>query len=224
MRRPDIQSGIGEGTSLSGIGEMFTYDKVAPINGQVGWGTGAMWVNTVGVPGTILWTNIGSNGFGSNATSQWINIDSPDGGLVSLAVATVTLTATLHAGRTLLFNTVGGVVATLPAATGTGNFYRFVVQTLNTGASVYEVSAAGSDKILGTLAVIQPGGTYATANQAESFLSTASSSVTIGNATGSFPTGGANIGDWFQVQDIAAAVWAVTGSLTAGTTPTKPFS
>lgn len=152
------------------------------------------------------------------------NLGTPGTSRVITATGTLSVTALLHANRTIALSAVGGFVCTLPAATGTGNAYTFVVQTINTGTSTYEVSAAGSDKILGTLQIVQTGSTYATANIGESFLSTTNVNVTIGNATGSFPTGGKNIGDWFEVMDIASAVWAVTGFLTAGTTPTTPFS
>ena len=41
--------------------------------------------------------------------------------------------------------------------------------------------------------------------------------------TGSQPSGGF-VGDWFELQDVAANTWMVKGMFQAGTTPTTPFS
>lgn len=40
---------------------------------------------------------------------------------------TLTVTAALHAGKVIQFGKLSGTVVTLPAATGTGNIYRFVI-------------------------------------------------------------------------------------------------
>ncbi len=212
MRRQDVQDATGRSEYNPGYGQMRAWGNSAPTNGQQGFAPACLYQNLAGVIGTCFWINIGTF-----ASSQWINADNPDGGLVSL-ITTTTITAKLHAGRTLLLNLAAGFTSTLPAATGTGLFYRFVVQAISTTG--YVISAVGSDKIKGTLQVVQPGSTYATANIGESFLSTTNVTVTL-NGTA---TGGANIGDWVQLQDIAAALWVVTGLLTASTTPTTPFS
>jgi hypothetical protein len=212
MRRQDVQDATGRSEYNPGYGQMRAWGSGVPTNGQQGFAPGCLYQNLTGTIGTAFYINVGTF-----ASSRWLNADNPDGGLVNLA-ATTTLTALLHAGRTLLLNLAGGFTSTLPAATGTGLIYRFIVQTVSTTG--YVISAAGSDKIKGTLQVVQPGSTYATANIAESFLSTANANVTL-NGTA---TGGANIGDWVQLQDIAAGLWVATGLLTASTTPTTPFS
>src|SRR3990172_2184413 len=63
--------------------------------------------------------------------------------------ATGSITAAAHAGRTLLLGEVGGdalVTITLPAATGTGNRYVFMVSVVNTSNYVIKVADA-SDTI-----------------------------------------------------------------------------
>ena len=51
------------------------------------------------------------------------------GGVVNVTDATVSVTAAAHAGKTIVFSRAAGVTATLPAATGTGNVYKFVIGT-----------------------------------------------------------------------------------------------
>ena len=50
-------------------------------------------------------------------------------GIVNATAATLTVTKDLHSGQTVTLNRAGGVAVTLPAATGTGCVYRFVVGT-----------------------------------------------------------------------------------------------
>ena len=69
-------------------------------------------------------------------------------------VATDAVTIAEHAGRTLLLGEVGGnaaVTLTLPAATGTGAVYKFIVSVTNT--SNYKIQVAdATDTIDGTIA------------------------------------------------------------------------
>src|SRR5882672_7294235 len=58
------------------------------------------------------------------------------------AGATKTLTAS-NAGQIILLDTAGGSVVTLPAATGSGNTFRFLVSVLATSAS-HKVQVANS--------------------------------------------------------------------------------
>ena len=49
--------------------------------------------------------------------------------IVSATTATLTATAAAHSGRTVLLDRAAGQAVTLPAATGTGNSYKFFVLT-----------------------------------------------------------------------------------------------
>jgi hypothetical protein len=213
-RKRDIQSGLGENVNYPGYGMIQQVSKVSPTNGVIGYAPGCIWQNTAGGPGSSLWVNIGSNGFGTNGTAQWFNIDSENTGLVTLA-ATVTLSALLHAGRLMLLNASGGFTATLPAATGTGNIYKFAVETVSTTG--YEVSAVGSDKIKGGILITAAG---ATAGTGCWFVSTTNVNITLNGTT----TGGVAIGDQFQVQDVATNLWLASGNLTGSGTLATPFS
>jgi len=64
-------------------------------------------------------------------------------GAISVADATITVTQIDHAGRVIVFARAAGVTATLPAATGTGDIYRFVIGTTATSnANIIKVANA----------------------------------------------------------------------------------
>ena len=132
--------------------------------------------------------------------------------------ATASITANAHAGRTLLIGEVGGDAActfTLPAATGTGAEYRFVVSVVNTSNYIIQV-ADDSDTIDGSVIIHQDG-----ANSMVSF-NTASDSDTITlNGT---TKGGVSIGDELTLVDIATNQYSVKGVLTGSGTEATPFS
>ena len=132
-------------------------------------------------------------------------------------VATGAITAATHADRINLLGEVGGdaeVVLTLPAATGTGNRYKFYVSVVNT--SNYKIQVVGNDTMDGHMT------TLADADDTIDGWETASDSDTITlNAT---TTGGVAIGDWLELVDIATDQWAVTGLVTSSGTEATPFS
>jgi len=73
------------------------------------------------------------------------------GEAVEAAGATLTVTAALHAGRVIAFGKTTGTICTLPAATGTGNVYRFVIATTATSnANIIKVANA-TDVMNGSL-------------------------------------------------------------------------
>ena len=65
------------------------------------------------------------------------------GAAITAAGETFAVTAALHAGKVLNFGRTAGTAATLPAATGTGNVYTFVIGVAATsGANVIKVANA----------------------------------------------------------------------------------
>lgn len=210
--RQDVQDGTGRSEYFPGYGQMRAWGKAAPTNGQQGFAPGCLYQNLTGTTGSAFYINVGTF-----LSSQWINADSPDGGLVTLAAAT-TLTATAHSGRTLLLSLSGGFTTSLPAATGSGAIYRFIVAIVS--STGYVITAAGSDVFKGSLQVAKTGTTYDTAGAAEQFLSTTNQNITLNGTT----KGGLNIGDWILVQDILSGVWAPQGMLTGSGTLATMFS
>ena len=139
-------------------------------------------------------------------------------GLVTL-VETGAVTAATHAGRTLLLGEVDGnaeCAITLPAATGTGDLYRFVVSVVNTSSYIIKVADA-TDTIDGSVTILDVDGT----NQAGYAATGADDTITLNGAT----TGGV-VGDWVEFADIATNQWAVRGHLVvpAGSDIADPFS
>lgn len=131
--------------------------------------------------------------------------------------ATLAVTAAM-AGSTLLLDTAAGSVATLPAATGSGAVYRFVVKTTATSNAHKILAASSSDFLNGNATGHVSAGTTLT------FSAAAATAHSIQMPfAGTQPSGGF-IGDWFEFRDIAANLWAVAGQYQSGTTSTTPFS
>jgi hypothetical protein len=90
------------------------------------------------------------------------NIEVESGGQINMgttAVAangdTLTVTAAAHAGRVIQFGKTSGTICTLPAATGTGNIYRFVIGvTATSNANIIKVANA-TDVMDGSLCLAQ---------------------------------------------------------------------
>ncbi len=133
---------------------------------------------------------------------------------VVTVITTVSITAALHSNRTILLSLSGGFTATLPAATGSGVTYEFMIGV---------VSATGY--LIATLPTtdIYAGNIFVgidNATTGRQFKTASNSNLITLNSTS---TGGATIGDSFTVIDIQAGVWSVSGSV-IGTSATTPFS
>lgn len=141
---------------------------------------------------------------------------------VAVTAATLAVTAALHAGRTIYLNRAAGQVITLPAATGTGNKYKFVMGATATGATSIAV-ASGTDYMIGTATLYQDGGDtvvgFATANTGT--VATESDTMTLFVASNT--TGGIK-GAIIELEDVASAVWSVRYVSDAGGTEATPFS
>lgn len=136
---------------------------------------------------------------------------------MAAAGATLTVTADLHASKTIQLDTAAGSVCTLPAATGTGNKYRFVVTVVPTSNS-HKVQVANATDVLG-------GGIINcdtdSANATLMFPTAATSDTVTLNGT---TTGGLSIGDWVQIEDIKSGVFHVSGMVQGSGTVATPFS
>ncbi len=72
--------------------------------------------------------------------------------LVGLGLGTTALIKATHsvqAGKTLLLDNAGGILANLPAATGSGDAYKFLITVTVTSADVYKIAADSTDTIQG---------------------------------------------------------------------------
>jgi len=134
--------------------------------------------------------------------------------LVSVA-ASATLTAASNAGRTMNLNVASGATVTLPAASGTGNIYRFFVQTTVTSNSYIIQVANANDTMAGVAIVANDGG-----NTASIFETVAASdTITLNGST----TGGI-LGGTIEIQNVAANKFSVVARGAATGTEATPFS
>jgi hypothetical protein len=132
--------------------------------------------------------------------------------------ATDAITAAEHAGRVNLLGEVGGdalVTLTLPAATGSGDRYRFIVSVVNTSNYVIQVADA-SHTLEGVIM-----GTQDLADTVVGWESGATDDTVTLNGT---TTGGAAIGDWLEFVDMGSNLWHTTGLITQTGIEATPFS
>ena len=134
--------------------------------------------------------------------------------LVSATAATLTVTAAAHSGRTVVLDRAAGQAVTLPAATGSGNYYRFFVATTITSNST-TIKVVGNDVMAG--AAIVANDTDASA----SIFETAADSDTI---TFNGSTTGGIRGATVELQDVAADLWSVRIVGAATGSEATPFS
>ena len=134
--------------------------------------------------------------------------------LVSVA-ANVTLTSASHAGRTMVLDIASGATVTLPAASGTGNIYKFFVATTVTSNDYIIQVANASDTMAGMAIVANDGGDTA------SIFETAADSDTI---TMNGSTTGGILGAQVEIQDVASNVFSVVVRTAATGTEATPFS
>jgi hypothetical protein len=133
--------------------------------------------------------------------------------IVNVTAATVTVTQADHANKTITLNRAAGITATLPAATGSGDKYRFVVATTFTGSGIIQV--VGNDIMTGMALISQDGG-----DTLVSFDTAADSDTITLNGT---TTGGLKGAD-VSLEDIAADTWFVNVRTAATGTEATPFS
>ena len=186
---------------------------------------------------TLMEATTGRTDFISSDTSNAdIDITTQGTGVVKIDQTQLTLTGSFlpaihtftgtdsvtiaeHAGRTLLLGEVGGnalVTLTLPAATGSGATYKFIVSVANTSNYVIKVADA-SDTIDGIMLYLDEDGTAVSA-----FPTVATSdTITLNGGT----TGGI-IGDYLELVDIATDQYHVRGTMrvASGADPATPFS
>jgi hypothetical protein len=118
-------------------------------------------------------------------------------------------------GHTVVLDRAAGVAVTLPAASGSGGKFKVVVKTTVTSNSNTIKVANASDTMTGMAHVLQDGGDTSVA-----FETAATSDTITGNGT---TTGGIK-GDIWEIEDVAANLWSVRGTVSATGTEATPFS
>lgn len=144
-----------------------------------------------------------------------VAVPSPAGRIVDLSASSLTATRDLHEGRTVILNRAAGSTVTLPAATGTGSKYRFVVVTTVTSNGYIIKVANATDVMAGRAFVCQDGGDTVVGFEAGASDDT----ITLNGTT----TGGLK-GDVVEVEDVASGLYFVKVRTSATGTEATPFS
>jgi hypothetical protein len=135
--------------------------------------------------------------------------------LVSATDASLTVTSAAHSGRTVLLDRAAGQAVTLPAATGTGNSYKFFVLTTITSNTTTIKVADATDVMAGVAIVAND------TDASASIFETAADSDTI---TFDGSTTGGILGATVELQDVATNLWSVRVVGAATGTEATPFS
>lgn len=134
----------------------------------------------------------------------------------TVAGATKTLTAA-NSGQWIDLDTAAGSVVTLPAASGSGNLFKFRVKVLATSNSHVIQVANSSDAMQG---IIFTGDDTSSNAQWFAAVSGTSDTITLNRST----TGSVTLGEWIIVEDIATNLFHVRGFITNTGTAATPFS
>jgi hypothetical protein len=238
MSKPlSLHSGINTIAHVPGVGITLATGDAAIADNSVGYAPGCVYVRTGGSgESNFLYANVGTAAAanfdaidlnvseaallsGLTATSAELNrATDVSSRIVPLAVSTA-ITEALHEGRTIVMSGAGGArTFTMPAATGGGGRYRFVVGEVNTSNYLIK-SAVGTDLMEGI--IIGASTTDSATDAARTWLSGATDDTITLNGT---TMGGVAVGDWIELEDISATGWAVRGMVTQSGSEVTPFS
>jgi hypothetical protein len=161
------------------------------------------------------------NGVAVTATATEINQASKTSTKVGISAgSTLAVTVALHNGTTINLDTATGSVCTLPAATGSGAKFKFLVTVLATSNSHKVQVANAQDFMIGMVNTID-GATvtgYIAANSGT--VATNDDTITLNRTT----TGSTVVGEWISIEDVAANTWAVMGQTASTGTAATPFT
>lgn len=197
--------------------------------------TGAQfWIN-VGTSATASWKAISSldadmtlagavnftgtlliGGVTVNATAAEINkATDVSARIVNTTATTLSVTATQHGGRVVTINSAAPIAITMPAASGSGEIYTFIIGTVATATAHTLKVANTSDKMQGVSIIAQTD-----TAQVNGFITTATDDTITLNGT----TQGGLVGDRIILVDITTNVFAVKIEGGASGTVVTPFS
>jgi hypothetical protein len=153
------------------------------------------------------------------ATAAELNaVADRSGRLVDLDATSLSVTAALHADRIVtLSHTAAESVVTLPAATGTGNVYTFIVAAVNTNNHKIQVANA-TDEFAGMIYQIDTD-TTDTVTAYPALAADNFDTITL-NGT----TKGGIVGDRITIIDIASGVFQLEGNTNASGTVASALS
>lgn len=132
------------------------------------------------------------------------------------AGSALSVTVAAHDGKTILLDTAAGSTCTLPASSGSGARFKFVISVLATSNSHIVKVANATDIMVGTINSVADD-----ADATRGWITAGTSdTITLNRTT----TGSVTRGEWVEVEDIAAGIWAVRGMTSSTGTEATPFS
>lgn len=200
----------------SGTAKMLDRSTDAPI--QYDTADGKLKFNDAGTIRKIVTEDQAQPQANKTLTSPVIN-SAP----IVLAAATLTLDPTIHDNKLVVVNRAAGATITLPAATGSGARFQIAIGLLVTSTNIILQVANANDYMRGFAFVktddsAVSASTFPTANTGT--LATESDTLTWNRTT----SGTCVVGDYIEVIDIAANVWAIETENNASGTEVTPFS
>jgi hypothetical protein len=115
----------------------------------------------------------------------------------------------------MVLDVASGATVTLPAATGTGNVYKFFVKTTVT-SNDYIIQVASADDTMAGVAIV--------ANDSDASASIFETAATSDTITLDGSTTGGILGGQIELQDVTSGVFSVTIRQAATGTEATPFS
>jgi hypothetical protein len=219
MRRQDLQAfenNVYIADRIPGLGIPHAYGAAVPTNGAVGYSPFCIWQNLNATSDANAWYING----GTLLSATWIPLSlaalAPADRIVSLTAATLAVTLASHDSKTILMNVAtGGLAITLPAPTGSGARYKFVVGTaVSSGSTTITATGAylyGTAQMVTDSSSAQPTMT--------GFATAPSTTITLNGSTK-----GGLIGDVIEIEDVATNKMQVTMFAHTTGTVVTPFS
>ena len=166
--------------------------------------------------GAVIYSTLNDGTTTMDATTLELNRAADVSTRLVAAGATETAALATHEARIVLLDTLAGSVVTLPAATGTGAIYKFVVSVLATSNS-HIVKVVGADIMAGAIWLADSD----SAGTTTAFVTAADSdTITLNRTT----TGSVTRGEYIELIDAISGVWVVRGFLTNSGSGASPFS
>lgn len=134
--------------------------------------------------------------------------------VVNVTASTLTVTKDSHEGATVTLNRAAGIAVSLPAATGSGDKYRFVIGTTITSNSTV-FSKNGTDVFQGNVF-----GVSDDTNAVLGWKAAANSNTLTMDGS----TLGGLIGDVVEFEDVKSGAWQVVGLIAQTGIEATPFS
>lgn len=138
--------------------------------------------------------------------------------VVEVTTSTLTVTELAHDKKLIVLNRAAGIAVTLPAATGSGAVYEFLIKTTFTGASSIK-SVAGNDVMIGHALMGND-----TDDTVVLWQALAASTYDTIDLFGTANSTGGIAGQRIVIKDIATDMWFVEMTGDAAGTEATPFS